>query len=218
MCQDAIWAIETAFTNMHHYVEELRRSNAQTLETLATVRAASEQYQAMRRAHERALDDLLRRDETPLEKICRYQQDRLDDIAHIFFTTVLLFLLSGILWTLDATFCAINDEIHRHTERQRLCKILRVSFGQSLCLSKRHVQDHTECMNPFIDTTLTRLKEERDHFLKWIDFEIKENKEQLIFHRSEMGFVSTTIASLAGFLGDMLVIHVGMISHGKGYQ
>ena len=83
MCQDAIWAIETAFTNMHHYVEELRRSNAQTLETLATVRAASEQYQAMRRAHERALDDLLRRDETPLEKICRYQQDRLDDIAHI---------------------------------------------------------------------------------------------------------------------------------------
>ena len=83
MCQDAIWAIETAFTNMHHYVEELRRSNAQTLETLATVRVASEQYQAMRRAHERALDDLLRRDETPLEKICRYQQDRLDDIAHI---------------------------------------------------------------------------------------------------------------------------------------
>ena len=83
MCQDAIWAIETAFTNMHHYVEELRRSNAQTLETLATVRAASEQYQAMRRAHERALDDLLRRDETPLEKICHYQQDRLDDIAHI---------------------------------------------------------------------------------------------------------------------------------------
>ena len=83
MCQDAIWAIETAFTNMHHYVEELRRSNAQTRETLATVRAAREQYQAMRRAHERALDDLLRRDETPLEKICRYQQDRLDDIAHI---------------------------------------------------------------------------------------------------------------------------------------
>ena len=83
MCQDAIWAIETAFTNMRHYVEELRRSNAQTLETLATVRAAREQYQAMRRAHERALDDLLRRDETPLEKICRYQQDRLDDIAHI---------------------------------------------------------------------------------------------------------------------------------------
>jgi len=83
MCQDAIWAIETAFTNMRHYVEELQRSNAQTLETLATVRAAREQYQAMRRAHERALDDLLRRDETPLEKICRYQQDRLDDIAHI---------------------------------------------------------------------------------------------------------------------------------------
>ena len=54
MCQDAIWAIETAFTNMHGYVEELRRSNAQTLETLATVRAASEQYKAMRRAHERA--------------------------------------------------------------------------------------------------------------------------------------------------------------------
>ena len=83
MCQDAIWAIETAFTNMRHYVEELRRSNTQTLEMLATVRAAREQYQAMRRAHEQALDDLLRRDETPLEKICRYQQDRLDDIAHI---------------------------------------------------------------------------------------------------------------------------------------
>jgi hypothetical protein len=81
ICQDAIWAIETAFTNMRHYVEELRRSNAQTLETLATVRTAREQYQAMRRAHERALDDLLRRDETPLEKICHYQQDRLDDIA-----------------------------------------------------------------------------------------------------------------------------------------
>jgi len=28
MCQDAIWAIETAFTNMRHYVEELQRSNA----------------------------------------------------------------------------------------------------------------------------------------------------------------------------------------------
>src|SRR5262245_38410179 len=82
ICQDAIWAIETAFTNMRHYVEELRRSNAQTLETLATVRTAREQYQAMRRAHERALDDLLRRDETPLEKICHYQQDRLDDSAH----------------------------------------------------------------------------------------------------------------------------------------
>ena len=30
-------------------------------------------------------------------------------------------------WTLDAAFCPINDEIHRHTKRQSLGKIFRVS-------------------------------------------------------------------------------------------
>src|SRR5262249_22284680 len=46
-----------------------------------------------------------------------------------FFTAIVLFLLDRILWTLDTTFRAINDEIHCDTERQRLFQILRVPFG-----------------------------------------------------------------------------------------
>src|SRR6266487_699001 len=73
-------------------------------------------------------------------------------------------------------------------------------------------------MNPFIDTTLTRLKEESQHFLQWIDFEIEENKQLFIFHNRETGFSPSPIASLAGFLGDVLVIHIGMIRHFKMEQ
>src|SRR5712691_1713731 len=73
-------------------------------------------------------------------------------------------------------------------------------------------------MNPFIHTSLTRIKKESHDFLKRVDFEIHENKKEFIFHRSKTGFASTTIASLAGFLGDMLVISVGMVRHFKVCQ
>ena len=46
--------------------------------------------------------------------------------------------------------------------------------------SKRHVQDSTESMNPFIDTPLAGLKEECYHFLQGIDFEVLASKESLI--------------------------------------
>src|SRR5919198_2456050 len=51
-----------------------------------------------------------------------------------FFTTILLLLLHGILGTLDATLRAINDEIHRYAERQRLfyLQVARIQ-PQSLC-------------------------------------------------------------------------------------
>jgi len=73
-------------------------------------------------------------------------------------------------------------------------------------------------MNPFIDSTLTGVKKKGQHFLKGIDFEIKENKQQFIFHTSETGFTPTSITSFARLLCDMLIIHIGMISHGKVRQ
>src|SRR5262245_36356488 len=73
-------------------------------------------------------------------------------------------------------------------------------------------------MNPFVDPTLTGLKEESYHFLKRIDLKIKENKEQFIFHRSETRFPSTTITSLTGLLDHMVIIHVRMVRESKGHQ
>src|SRR5262249_62390696 len=70
-------------------------------------------------------------------------------------------------------------------------------------------------MNPLIHASLTRLKEESHDLLERIDFKIKENKQQFVFHSSETGFASTSIASLASFLDNMLVISVGMINHFK---
>src|SRR5215470_15209511 len=71
-------------------------------------------------------------------------------------------------------------------------------------------------MHPFIDPTLTGLKEESHHVLKRIDLAIEENEEQLLFHRSQTRFPSTTIPSLASFLEDMVLIHVGIVREGKG--
>src|SRR5215510_2385521 len=73
-------------------------------------------------------------------------------------------------------------------------------------------------MHPLIDTTLTGVKEECHHFLQRINFEIEENKQQFIFHSSETWFPPSTIASLTGFLGDVLLIPIGMIRHLKVYQ
>jgi len=49
--------------------------------------------------------------------------------VRFFFAAVFFLLLGGIVWTLDATFCTINDEIHRQTQGERLLKVLRVSYG-----------------------------------------------------------------------------------------
>jgi len=73
-------------------------------------------------------------------------------------------------------------------------------------------------MNPFINPTLTGLKEESHDFLERIDFKVEENKQEFIFHSSEVGFPPTTIASLAGFLDDVLVVPVGMVGHFKVCQ
>jgi len=73
-------------------------------------------------------------------------------------------------------------------------------------------------MNPFMDTPLTGLKEEGHDLLEGIDFDREEHKQSFIFHSSETGFTSAPIASLAGFLGDMLVIPVGMVGHFKVRQ
>src|SRR5262245_29702117 len=73
-------------------------------------------------------------------------------------------------------------------------------------------------MHPFIDSTLTRLKQESHDFLKRIDFEKEENKKHFIFHRRQTLFAPTTITSLAGFLDDMVIIPVGMVREGKGRQ
>jgi hypothetical protein len=73
-------------------------------------------------------------------------------------------------------------------------------------------------MNPRIDTPLTGIKEKGHDFLPWIDFAIEENKQSFVFHGDQTRLTSTPIASLPGFLGDMLVIPVGMIRHGKVRQ
>jgi hypothetical protein len=135
-----------------------------------------------------------------------------------FFSALFLVWLGRILWTMDATFRAIKDEIHCQTPGESLFQVFRISFGSGVCVASRHFQDDAAGVNPCIDTPLTRLKEESYDFLKWRDFAREKNKQQCVFHRSERGFPSTSRASLVGFLGDMLVIPVGMVRHGKGRQ
>jgi hypothetical protein len=45
-----------------------------------------------------------------------------------------------------------------------------------------------------------------------------ENKEQFLFYSSKTRFTPTTIASLAGFLGNMMIIYVRMVRYSKGRQ
>jgi len=71
------------------------------------------------------------------------------------------------------------------------------------------VPDRPAGMHPCIDTPWARLKEKRPHFLPGIALVIEEEKEERICHGSETGFASTTIASLARFLADMVVIPIG---------
>jgi hypothetical protein len=51
-------------------------------------------------------------------------------------------------------------------------------------------------MNPLIGPSLAHAKESRDDFLQGIDFEVKQNEEQLIFNRQQMGFATATVTSL----------------------
>src|SRR5215813_2821283 len=96
--------------------------------------------------------------------------------------------------------------------------MLRVSCRQRLCLAKGHVPDRPAGMHPCIDTPWARLKEKRPHFLPGIALVIEEEKEERICHGSETGFASTTIASLARFLADMVVIPIGMIRQSKRHK
>src|SRR4029077_6557863 len=56
-----------------------------------------------------------------------------------FFTAILLLLLDGIVWTLDATFGSINDAIHRDTKCQGLFQMLRVPFRQHVRFASCHL-------------------------------------------------------------------------------
>ena len=61
-------------------------------------------------------------------------------------------------------------------------------------------------MDPFVGSSLAHAKERRDDFLQGIDFEVKQNKEQLIFDGQQMGFATATIMSFARlFVPNMLV-------------
>ncbi len=59
-------------------------------------------------------------------------------------------------------------------------------------------------MNPFIGPSLTHSKESREDFLQGIDFEIKQNEEQLIFNGQEMGLATPSIAPFALLLMPLL--------------
>jgi hypothetical protein len=73
-------------------------------------------------------------------------------------------------------------------------------------------------MNPLIRTSLTHIEQERHDFLEGIDFEIEEDKQQLIFHRVEPGFASTPQPPFAYFLLDMMLVNVRVPRMFKGPQ
>jgi hypothetical protein len=50
-------------------------------------------------------------------------------------------LLRSLCGVLRAPLGALNDDVHRDTERQDLLEILRVPFGQTQRLTKRQLQD-----------------------------------------------------------------------------
>ena len=52
-------------------------------------------------------------------------------------------------------------------------------------------------MNPLVSPSLAHAKESRDDFLQGIDFEVKQNEEQLIFNRQQMGLATAPKTSLA---------------------
>jgi hypothetical protein len=51
-------------------------------------------------------------------------------------------------------------------------------------------------MNPLVGASLAHAKESGDDFLQGIDFEVKQNEEQLIFDGQQMGFATATIRDL----------------------
>ena len=52
-------------------------------------------------------------------------------------------------------------------------------------------------MNPFVGPPLAHAKASGDDILQGIDFEVKQNEEQLIFDGQQMGFATAPITSLA---------------------
>jgi hypothetical protein len=134
------------------------------------------------------------------------------------FSALFLVVLGRIVGTLDATFRASNNAIHCYPECQSLFQVFWISFRERVGFSSRHFQDEAACVNPCIDTPLTRLKEQSHPFVKWGDLAREKHTQQCVFHRSETGFPPTAIASLAGLLGDMVIIPVSMVRHGKGRQ
>jgi hypothetical protein len=72
------------------------------------------------------------------ETLCKSNNEVLVHGVCFFFTALLLLLLDGIVGTLDATFGAINADIHRDTKCQGVCQILRGPFRQHMGFASRH--------------------------------------------------------------------------------
>ena len=119
------------------------------------------------------------------------------------------------MWTLEAPRCASKDDSHRPTPGERLLQGLRVSCGSCVCCAECPVQDPPQRLPPCIDTSLTGIKEARQDLVERGDFTRQEQKQSGIFLRSKTRLPSAARASLAGFLGDLLVIPVGIVRHGK---
>jgi hypothetical protein len=72
------------------------------------------------------------------ETLCKLQNEVILHGMCFFFTALLLLLLDGIVWTLDATCGSINDAIHRDTKCQGVFQMLRVPFRQHVRFASRH--------------------------------------------------------------------------------
>jgi hypothetical protein len=127
-------------------------------------------------------------------------------------------LLDRICRALQAPFRPIDDAIDRDTQGENLFQILGVALGETLGVSSGALQDCTAFGDPCVDASLTHRTHRGHDFLQGIDCKIHQDKQQRIFYGSQTGFASTATASLARFLGDMLVIHLGIPRHGKGGQ
>jgi hypothetical protein len=63
-------------------------------------------------------------------------------------------------------------------------------------------------MNPLVGSSLAHAKASRHDFLQGINFEVKQNEEQLIFDGQQMGFATATIPSLACLLVTQMMVDI----------
>jgi hypothetical protein len=107
---------------------------------------------------------------------------------------------------MEGSFRSISHKIHGNTQGEDLCKVLRISLGSTLCLSKSGRSDRREGRHPYLGTSWTHPQEAREDFLQRIDLAINEKKQQLIFSQHQMGFAPAPLPSRARLLTDIMPI------------